>query len=361
MPTFQPSPLAPPSTFGAHNNWSIGPTLSFTLWDQGALYKVWKSQKARARSGDAAALLAERQARLGVRLAYFQLQLAFENTRLLGESLALAESQYADIDRRLKAGAASKVDDLSAHQQVLDYKKSLRQSQADLTGALRELFAITGASAPADLSLYVSTSSLALDPIDQRAAGLEAAAARTLDPAHPRLRLYAEQADASRLAASALKSAECPRVVGSARASYDYPNVPLIERVQQNVLSLSATVPLFEARKTARDIDEQRRLSAAAEDNARQAADELARDFGRARDEVAALRDQQSLDRESVRETGDIAALTYSAYAAGSRTYLEVESANLRALAARAAAARTQAQTSIQLAVLDSMAAKANP
>jgi len=368
---FGPGPGKP---FGAHNNWSVGPTVTWTLWDEGAIRKSWKSQQARARSAEQAAALAGRQARLGARLAYFQLQLALENGRLLGQSLALAQSQYEDIDRRVKAGAASRVDDLSAHQQVLEFRKEYRQTQAELAGALREIFALTESTAAWDLSLpadartgslpvYIATPSVsvAVDPLEFRPPELEAAGGAALDPAHPRLRQSSEQAEAARLAAAGLSAGEWPKFQVAGRSDYEYPNGPVLERVQQNTLSLTASLPLFEARKTARDAEEQRNLAAAADAGRRQASDELARDWGKARDQLAALRDQETLDRSSVDETAEVARLVYSAYAAGSRTFLEVQSANLRALQARASAARTQAQISIQLAVLDSLAAKETP
>src|SRR5208282_5991691 len=78
VPSVALSPGAPPFQFGDHNNYSIGPTLLYTLWDGGGLLKSWRSQKALASSQDAQRELVRRQVRLITRLDYFQVQLALE-------------------------------------------------------------------------------------------------------------------------------------------------------------------------------------------------------------------------------------------------------------------------------------------
>jgi cobalt-zinc-cadmium efflux system outer membrane protein len=359
------------TAYGAHRNTSIGPTLTWTLWDQGALYKGWRSQLSLVQSQKDAEALARNQILLGSRLAYFQVQLALEQVRLIGDFMNLAESQYQDIRKRLSAGSASRVDALSAHQEVLSRRKDFRQAQADLASALHELLTLTGNTTSYDLSRVVDgrvasslpaytgspTLLLELDPLSPCPVELAAAAKRDFDAVHPQLRMYSDQAEANRLSAKSLSAGRWPKILLSGRSSYDYPNGPVLETVQQNAVSLSASVPLFEASKTQRETDEQNRRAAAAEATRQQSFDELRRDWFKARDQYGALRDQEALDRESVSETGEISRLKYLMYKEGGLTFLEVENANLKALQSKVTAALTQAQMLIRLATLDSLSA----
>ena len=362
---FPPLPL----NFGSHRTTSIGPTLTYTLWDQGVLDKGWRSQLATVRSQEDAEALARNQILLGVRLAYFQVQLSLEQVTVLGDSMNLADSQYSDIHKQLSAGAASRVDALSAHQQLLNRRKDFRQAQADVASSLRELFALTGSTSTYDLShpmdaraarstpAYAGTPTLllALDPLVAPSSSLSASASRDFDAEHPELRGYTDQAQALRLTSQSLAAGQGPKIQLSGRASYDYPNIPLLETVQQNTLTLTASVPLFEASKSKRQADEQNHIAAATDSARQQSFDELKKDWLDARDQFDALQDQQALDQDSVSETGEISRLKYGMYKAGSITFTEVQSANLDALQAKVAAARTQAQLLIRLATLDSL------
>ena len=369
VPEFSVLPGAPPRPFGDHRATSIGPTLSWTLWDQGALYDAWRAQKARAASASDLHRLAERQAVLGARLAYAQAQLAREQSLALADALALADVQDRDIKSRFAAGSASRIDTLSSRQDALQRRRQFLQSQADLGAALRELFQLTGLGAGLDLSrpldARVSTAAAAglaaptllvtLDDLRVVPPALAAAETAPLDPAHPAIAAQADLADAARRAAAGLQASRGPTVKLTARASYDYPNGPVLESVTQKTVGLTASLPLFEGRLTARAVDEQKRLGAAAEARRDLAAEELARDWDKARVALASLREQLDVDDRSAADAAELATLVYRAFKAGSANYLEVQSANLRSLEAKVQAARTRAQILIQLAALASL------
>lgn len=368
VPSLALAPGQPSRPFGDHRATSIGPTVTWTLWDQGSLYKTWRAQKARAASAGALARLAALQATLGVRLGYVQAQLAGEQVVELSESLALAEAQYKEIDTRWKAGAASRIDTLSSHQESLQRRKQLLQAQAELSSSLRELLQLIGREDGLDLSrpldaraagaggLPEATVLVELDRLDAAQPALSAAEAAALDEGHPRAAAYASQAEAARLAASALNAGRGPTIRLQGRASYDYPNGPVLESVTQKSVGLTASLPLFEGRQTARAVSEQRHLAGAAESRRALASEELKRDWDVARSALASLREQQDVDARSVAETEELTRLIYLSYKAGRSNYLEVQSANLRALEAKVQAARTRAQILIQLAALANLA-----
>jgi outer membrane protein TolC len=370
VPRFSFVPGAPPQQFGDHEGWAIGPSLSYTLWDFGALSSAWRSQKALARSQEAQRDLVRRQVRLMTRLGYFQVQLALEQERSLADSLALAQAQYADISSRRRAGAVSRIDWLSAHQQVLERLRGLRSAQADVGAALRNLFALTGQGQGADLSapldarierapvgLSTPTATVALEALDAVEARLSAAAAAGLDEAHPQLLVYGDLAEAQRLAARGTAAGLWPRVQAGFKSYYQYPNLPLRESVWQNTALVAASVPLFELGRTRSLAAGQRAQADAAERRRDDARDSLERDWRKARDRYQALRDQEALDRQAVDETEEIARLRYSSYREGASTILDVTAANISAVQTRVEAARTKAQALIQLATLDSLSA----
>ncbi len=362
--------------FGSHDSYSVGPTVSYTLWDQGTLLNAWRSQKALASSQEAQRDLVRRQVLLMTRLDYFQVQLALEQERSLADSLKLAQAQDQDIESRFRAGAASRIDSLTAQEQVVERLRDFRAAQVQASAALRTLFAQTGrnqeldASAPLDARIANSsppeisppTLVVNLEPLGSVEAAFKLAAEAPMDEAYPGLAVYARQARAQTLASRSLSDQLWPRFALLYKSDYMYPNMPLLESVWQNTAGVSASVPLFEFGRTRRLAAAQKDLAAASLAQEAAAYDDLARDWRKAKDEYAALSDIETLDRESVKDTSQIAELRYSSYKSGGSTILDVETADLNALQAQIGSAQTKTQELIQLATLASLSsAKETP
>jgi len=357
---------------GASDNYSLGPTLNWTLWDQGSLREAWRSAQAVSRARDADQKATGLQIRLKLRLAYAQAQLALEAVRSLGDSLRLAQSQHADIRKRLRAGAASRTDQLSAHQDVLGRRRQYRQARADLAGALRELFALTGEEPAADLSLPLDASAaaglpadveppsviVALDAPEDSMRSLAAAEQRPQDLDPPALRAWTALADSSRRAARSARAGLWPSLQLSARTSADYPNGPILQTINQNTVGLFASLPLFEDGRTRRQAAELEAQATAGDWRREAARRDLARDWLQAKDQLAGLKVQREINRQAAAEARELSRLTYESYQAGRATYLEVQSANLRELEARVQCARTDTQLVMQLSVLASLSEK---
>ena len=359
-------------SFGDNDNYSIGPTLNWTLWDQGALREGWRSADLAARARSEEHRSARRQVRLRARLAYFQAQLASEQVRLLGDSFRLAQSQYRDIEKRRQAGTSSRTDSLSAHQEVLARKRLLRQARADLAVALRELFALTGQDPGCDLSLPLDAGMaqlppdgiepasvfISLDDAGDSRRALDAAAARPPGEAHPAVQAFASLAESSRHAARSARAGLWPRVLLSARTSLDYPNGPVLESFNQNMVGVTASLPLFEAGRARRDAAQLESQARAGDWRKEAVRRDLARDWLKAQDQLLGLDAQQEINRQAVAEAGELAKLVYDSYRGGRSTFIEVEAANLKELEARTQAARTGSQILMQLAVLASLSEK---
>lgn len=368
VPSFRLSPSGPPVQFGDHHNYSAGLGLNWALFDLGA-WQAWKSlESARGAKTDEASL-AERQLRLKVRLAYFQTQLAGEKVRLLAHGLKLSQAQARDIALRQKNGASSRLDALSSKNDVLTHRGLFRQARADLAGAMSDLFTLTGLGQGADLTAPLDAQVAAEQPVDTEPpscviqleklddslAALRKVDGLALDPDHPQLKVFADLAESSRRMAAAAGSGYWPRIQAGARASYDYPNGPLLEQVQQNTFTLGAVWPLYSFGQTGKQVKEQENLALSQESRKSNALSELKNAWQKSRSRLAALKAQRALDRQSVEASDQIYALTYASYRNGGVRYLEVESSQIRALETKIRLAQTVTQMLIELALLSSL------
>jgi len=366
VPEMNLVPGRPPVKFGDNANWSVGPGASWTVWDWGSAYQGWRSITALADAKGEEATLTRRQVRLSASTAYCQVQVALEAARLLGDSLKLAQEQYLDISRRLKAGSASKLDALLAHQDVLARQREYVQARTALGSAMQDLFALTGTGTGLDTSFPVDAETVAalpadvpaptlvvaMDPMEVSASAIADSARRGPDPEYPGVRFYGRMADSSRNAANGVLASNLPALSITARATRDYPNGPVLEEINQRTIMGVVSFPVFEWGRRGREEWEYREKSKSFEERRIQAAAELARDWKKAADALAGLAIQRDINRLASAETAELARLTYDAYKTGQARFTEVQAANLRALQARVQEVRTKAEALVQMAII---------
>jgi outer membrane protein TolC len=352
--------------FGDHRSNTVGIGASWQIWDWGAAMQAWKSVQAQTESRRQALRAAKRQTLLAARLSYFQVQAAAEQSRLIADTLKLSQAQYRDIQTRYKAGTASRADALAAHQEVLSWSRQLRAARGDLAASLRDLHAAMGIEPTADLSLPMDTLtskdpprdvappsvSVDLDPIPESLAVLVALSTPPPDASLPQPAQLDALAQGSRRQAKAQKALMLPKVQVTARASYDYPNGPVLETIQQNMVGVSASMPLFDWGRTLSQSRAASDQALAFEKRRDQAVSDLKRDWLKAQDQLRSLEDQRALNQQSVAETMELAGLAYDSYKNGRIGFTEVQSANLRALQAAVMAARTDVQVLVQRALV---------
>ena len=362
-------PGRPAIKFGDNSNYSIGPMLSWNLLDSGGAYyaRLMAKTAVFAKRDEVQGL--ERSLKLQVRTTYFQAQLALEQVRLLVDAFKLFGAQYQDIRAQYRAGSSTRIDSLSSHQDLLSAERQLRQARMALSATLRDLFNLTGTGVGLDLSaplgadmvkslpagLEAPTLGLTLDPLDASLQRFLPAANAGLSRHLPQIQMLADLAAVTRAYASALAAGHWPKIQASAKASYDYPNGPVLETVQQNTLAVNGSLSLFEFGRISNQVAEQDKLAQAGEWQQQASQQNVQVSWEKARDQMAELNAEEALDKQAVSETNDLGRLVYDAYRAGRSGYLEVQSANYRALGVRIQAARTHVQMLIQLALLDSL------
>jgi len=372
VPELSISPNEPPEAFGEANNWSAWATLNWNIWDFRSQHEMADSATEVSQSQDELYEATIRQVTLAVRMAYFQAKVNAEQVRLLGDSLKVAQNQYTDIGHQFKFGTASRMDHLSSHQEVLNYQRQFRQAQANLAESLRDLYALVGVKEPADFKLPLDKhmedalpDTIPLPSVwlmmDSTADSLTMLRKEEVVPPNdqvPQLRTYAYMADSSRSAANAIHSELLPKITLSAQAGYENPDGPILQTVQQNIISLSASMPLFDWGQIVNDSNSKQKQAEVYEQNWSQARTDLWRDWNKAKDQLSSLRDQEKLNDEAVSETTDLARLTYKSYKAGTVRFLEVQTANLQALDAKIQSVSNNVQLLMQLSVLSSLSGK---
>lgn len=369
LPEMSVLPGRPPVVLGDHNNWMVGASASWTVWDWGALRNAWKSASAAANRSGESERLTRRQTLLAVRSSYLQVRLASEQCRLLSDSLSLAESQLRDVQARVAAGTAGALDLSSAKQEALSRRRGLREARASLAGALRDLSDLTGIPSPADPSLPLDGTTAAQPPpgieaptllltLEDEAPLRDHLAPPSADPAgadQPQVRQWEAAAESSRRQAASAKAGLLPKIQVSGLADYQYPYQSELKTIQQNAVMATATMPLFDWGREWKQSASARAAAEAAEARRAQALADWERDVKKARDQYAALLAESDLDRQSAAEADAFARLVGDSYRAGRSTYLEVESADLKALESQVTFARTKIQVWLQAAVLRSL------
>jgi len=370
VPDLSIVPNAPAAAFGESNNWSVWATLNWNLWDFRSQHNMANSATAVFQSQELLYHATERQVKLAVRLAYFQAQINLEQVRLLGESLQVAQAQYADIVHQAKFGTASRMDRLSSHQEVLSYEREFRQAQANHAQALRDLFDLVGQKEPVNFNAPLDqrmeevlpegiaqpTVWLSMDPVKNSQTNLQKEAAVPPADTDPQLQTYAYLADSARFSAAAVQSELLPKVTLSAQAGYENPDGPILQTEQQNIVSLSLSMPIFDWGQIVSDSEAKEKQAEVYQKNWSQAKADLWRDWNKGGDALRSLRFQQKINDTAVSETQELARLTYKAYRAGTVRFLEVQTANFQSLNAKVLAVSNDVQMLMQLSVLSSLA-----
>lgn len=369
VPTFKPVPLAPAIPFGDHKNYSFGPALNWMAWDSGAIWGRAKAATFQARAKQKEWESLKRKLILEARLDYFQIQLLAEQVWLLTDSLKLAEAEAKDISIKYKAGSVSRIDLLSSSQEVISRQRDLRQAEADLATGLRSLFSETNLGKDIDPSYPVdsrakdgapayfssATVILSLDPIDQKNIWVDQVLSQNFDENNPSLEALSESIKAAQKTVDVLNAGHGPSVQVMAKISRDYPNGPVLESFNQKMVSVVASLPLFEGGRVTHDVRSQKETADEISKKKEQVSRDLLEQWNKARDLLKGYVDQAALNQKSVEQAKELAKLVYESYKAGQSNFIEVESANLKLLQTQVLAARTQVQMLIQKAVLDSL------
>ena len=364
VPALQAFPNTPAIQLGAHSNYSIGPTLSYTLWDGGAAHKSYKSSVKASEASREDERVQTAQLVASVKLAYLQTQLGLEQVQLVADSLKLAQAQHKDIANRKKAGAASQLEFLTAQKEVLSYELQFKQQEIDLSASVRDLLALLHETRyqdiqhPAPPGFAKASLWLRLDSLEKAEVSEGRHEPTNLDELPPQLKSQDLMAESLDWLAKSATATLYPQLLFSARTSLDYPNGPILQQINQNTLSVGLAMPLYEFNRTQHLAAEKDFEAQATRYRRQQLESDIQRDFAKSKAALVSLRAQQIDAEDSVKQSESLAHLNYEAYRFGNINLTEVQAANLRALQAKVDLARIRAGIIRELILLKTIVAK---
>ncbi|MDR3606219.1 MAG: TolC family protein [Oligoflexia bacterium] len=351
-----------PIPFGTNSTYFVGPQVNYTLWDGSSTLNSYRALSllslARQADRDNAAL----QVLLSLRSAYVQVQLGIQELRLIYDSLELARAQNHDVAVRFRAGAAARLDVVTAERSVLSYEIQFKQKQADLSAYLKDLLTLLGDHEPRELSqpgppgIPGVSLVLRLEPLRQLLLEIAQALPSPPTDAQPQIRSQELQSRSFDLSADSQSSKKLPAVQVSAGVSLNHPDIPAPPTYWQETVGVSVSMPLYLG-DPSRYVEAQQRSQAdAARYRAGQLRDDIHRDFQKASEMFESLREQQKLAYQDVIQSQEEAKLYYTSYKAGKINFIDVQNANNQALLAKVSAARIDAQILNQSIILKSLA-----
>lgn len=358
--------------FGTHDNYALGPVLTYMLYDRGRERGAFDSLQALSEARSADFESRQAQLRLNLRVIYFRVQLASKSLAFTADALRLSMAQNRDIDLRTKAGAASRLDQMSSHKDSLTYQMRFNQAQTELARALRDLFALMGGGESLDTTRPVSpevlrrlpsgveTPTLVVD-LDLPEQTLGKFTSREFQkPAvdHPEAVALQKMAEASRFAAESARSGYWPRIQLQAKSQVIYPNFVIPEQAHQNTFGVNVSFPIFEGNLTPHQVSQKSSEFLMANYQREQRRQDFDRDWQKTQNILSGLRRQQKISQQNVQESQQIEKLTYDSYRSGRARYLDVQSANLRLLEAQVNAAEIDHQILEHTANLDYLSSR---
>ncbi len=353
--------------FGDTWGYSVGPTASWVLFDNGARSSLKKSASKAASAQEQSYEFARKQILLQVRQSYFAVQQLLQQLVLLNGQLEVVQKQLADVESAYKAGSKSNLDVSIARKQVLKTQTAMSVARSALAGQLRTLFKLTGTdynidpSYPTDKRLAnakeenKTSAVLDTDPLENTLQLFRPYGQSEFDENSPKLAALDEMAQYYDYLADSYKSSLYPRVALQGGAYFEYPNGAIREHVFLGRAGAAVSVPLFEGGKDRQQAKAQKELARAKTYEKQDTQETLTALFLSAKDRLYGLQVQENLLKDTIKQTSETARLTYQAYKAGAVTFFEVDRANLDLLESQLSLADVQVEQLNQLAILNSL------
>lgn len=353
--------------FGDTWGYTVGPTASWVLFDNGARSSLKKSASKAASAQEQSYEFARKQILLQVRQSYFAVQQLLQQLVLLNGQLEVVQKQLADVESAYKAGSKSNLDVSIARKQVLKTQTAMSGARSALAGQLRTLFKLTGTdynidpSYPTDKRLAnakeenKTSAVLDTDPLENTLQLFRPYGQSKFDENSPKLAALDEMAQYYDYLADSYKSSLYPRVALQGGAYFEYPNGAIREHVFLGRAGAAVSIPLFEGGKDRQQAKAQQELSRAKTYEKQDTQETLTALFLSAKDRLYGLQVKENLLKDTIKQTHETARLTYQAYKAGAVTFFEVDRANLDLLESQLSLADVQVEQLNQLAILNSL------
>lgn len=320
-------------------SYSIGPTLSYTLWDSGLKRNQMKSLEAVSESKQWQRKLTESQVMLSTKVAYVQASLAAESLAVANQANELSRTQNKDIQARHRGGSASRLDALTSDSEVLNYNLKVQQADNEWQSSQSDLNYLVGKNINSPEQLQSMKTLYDLFKSKSQSINPEL---------HPLTRIQNALNKSALAQAEGQRSAYWPTLNLQLRSSLDYPNGSTFEQINQNSAQLNLTWSLFEFGATKNQVAAKLAEARASAEQMKDVAATIDRDAEKAKARVKNLVLQIEDAEKLVLKQQELARLNYSTYKFGKLSFSDVQTANLRLLEAKTRLASLRAQFLIQ-------------
>lgn len=335
--------------FGDNKNYSIGPTLTLTLFDgnakssqQYALDKNLSSKKHGESNLRSSTLFK-------ARFHYLNLVLLVDKRDLLLESLEVAKNQLKDVSVKKRLGAGSRLDLLTAKKEVHELESQYMEVDYNITAEKTELLKISHFEKIGRHLNRFETFELLIKKFEHYEE-------QHLDEkSNSKVKSIKDLAESLDGQARAINNSKLPRLSLVARSSYDYPNGPKLEHFNQNTIGLQLSMPLFDGGEINHLSAEKRMESQALKMRGIEEERNISESFVLIGKRIKNLKEQNKIIKQKIKETREIASLVFRSYQEGRSTFLDVERVNVKNREAKLSLSLNQHQiifNLIQLAAL---------
>jgi len=330
-----------------HRQYSIGPTLSYSLWDGGLKKKLVESLRWKEDSLKIEKNLTEIELKLNLRTTYVKAQLVTITHELVKDALRLALEQAADIQNKYRAGAISRMDLLNSQFELANAEIREKQAKSEKNSNYLALARLIGEPelrydwrleswdnqiiSLKNKSLQVNNNTISVKMSENSKVKLLEAKSKSMES-------LAESKSAS----------HWPQIQLSARSSLDYPFGPEKRQFHQNTIMATLQWDLYDFGGHSHEKAKHLAESSALTYQSSLMREELEQKLKETDDQMMSLVDQLKSAEQAESESGKLADLKKQTYKLGKMSYLDVATSQVQHLDSQIRRAKIEAQLLIQ-------------
>lgn len=349
--------MAPGRTlkFGDNKNYSIGPTLSMTIFDFNSKENLQTSLDKNLSSKENEAKGLKANILFKVRFHYLNIVFLQEKRNLISESLKVANKQLKDVIAKNRFGSGSKLDLLTAQKEVHELESQLKEIDFNVTAEQIELYKITFHQKIKNADLIGNTNRLEnLNDLQSRFMNYKQFAQDA--GSNAKVKSMKDLSDSFESQAQSISKQRYPKINLIARTSLDYPNGPDLNAFNQNTIGVSLSMPLFDGGEISHNVNEKNLQAMALKTQAINEERNINESVFLATKRIENLQEQNEIIQKKTDETSEIAYLMYKSYQDGRATFIEVERANVKRRESKLSLSSNQYQIILNLIQLANVA-----
>lgn len=349
--------MAPGRTlkFGDNKNYSIGPTLSMTIFDFNSKENLQTSLDKNLSSKENEAKGLKANILFKVRFHYLNIVFLQEKRNLISESLKVANKQLKDVIAKNRFGSGSKLDLLTAQKEVHELESQLKEIDFNVTAEQIELYKITFHQKIKNANLIGNTNRLEnLNDLQSRFMNYKQFAQDA--GSNAKVKSMKDLSDSFESQAQSISKQRYPKINLIARTSLDYPNGPDLNAFNQNTIGVSLSMPLFDGGEISHNVNEKNLQAMALKTQAINEERNINESVFLATKRIENLQEQNEIIQKKIDETSEIAYLMYKSYQDGRATFIEVERANVKRRESKLSLSSNQYQIILNLIQLANVA-----